>query len=252
MIAGASSVPCLTAAVIDAYRPRFARLESVRYGISTAQRGAQGLATAAAVLGYVGKPFAALHDGELARVFGWQDLHAMRYPELGLRLFGNCDVPDLALFPARYPELHELAFAAGHEVKLLHLGTWALSWAVRIGLIRSLGPHAPMLLRLSRGFDRLGTGKSGFHMILSGAGAAGERRQVRFFLIARSNHGPNIPCVPAIVLAKRLALGGAAPPGARPCLDLIDLPAFLEALSGLDIATYVEGPDIGPASAQPG
>jgi len=51
-------------------------------------------------------------------VFGWQGLNGVRYPELGLRLFGYCDIPDLELFPDRYRDLRSLRFVAGHEVKL--------------------------------------------------------------------------------------------------------------------------------------
>lgn len=251
-VAGASSVPCLTAAIIDAYRPQFAHLRSICCGISAGEQGARGLATAAAVLGYAGKPFLAWKRGAPARVFGWQGLHAVRYPELGLGLFGNCDVPDLALFPARYPGLDELRFAAGHQIKLLHLGTWAMSWAVRLGLVRNLAPHAGKLLGLGRAFDRLGTGRSGLHMILTGTGPDGNPHEVRFFLIARSGDGPNIPCVPAILLARRLARGGAVAPGARPCLDLVTLPEFLEALNGLDVSTFADGPAIGPVPALAG
>jgi saccharopine dehydrogenase-like NADP-dependent oxidoreductase len=136
VIAGASSVPCLTAAFIDRYRGHFARLESAVYGIAAAQATNRGLGTAAAILSYVGKPFTILAKGKRKRVFGWQGLHAVRYPELGTRLFGYCDIPDLELFPERYGELSDLSFVAGHEVKLLHLGTWLLSWIVRLGIVR--------------------------------------------------------------------------------------------------------------------
>lgn len=37
VVSGASSVPCLSAAVIDHYRPSFARLDAIEYGISAAQ-----------------------------------------------------------------------------------------------------------------------------------------------------------------------------------------------------------------------
>ena len=57
VIAGASSVPCLTAAFIDRYRPHFARLDGAVYGIAAAQATNRGLGTAAAILSYVGKPF---------------------------------------------------------------------------------------------------------------------------------------------------------------------------------------------------
>jgi len=240
IVSGASSVPCLTAAVIDDYLPGFAQLDQVDYGISAAQQTNRGLATTSAVLGYVGKPFTTLRDGAMRVVHGWQGVHSEQYPELGTRLFGNCDVPDLALFPARYPGLRTQRFSAGHELAILHLGTWLLSWVVRLGLVRSLADHAEMLLRLSLLFDRFGSSRSGFHMDLSGTGHDGAPRHARFFLIARSGHGPYIPCMPAILLARRLARGETVQRGAVPCLDLITLTDYLAALEGLDISVVRE------------
>lgn len=244
VLAGASSVPCLTAALIDRYRPAFARLDSAVYGIAAAQQTNRGLGTAAAVLSYVGQGFTRLSRGVPRRAFGWQGLHAVRYPELGTRLFGDCDVPDLALFPARYPELRELRFVAGHEVKLLHLGTWALSWIVRFGLIESLARYAPALLKASFLFDPFGSGRSGLHMLLTGTDPAGVSMAVRIFMVARQAHGPNVPCIPAIVMARRIAAGARPAAGARACLDLIDLDTYLGALDGLDITTVARGPGI--------
>ena len=243
VVAGASSVPCLTAAVVDRYRPGFARLDRIDHGISAAQQTNRGLATTAAVLSYVGRRFTRLRDGRMRSVHGWQDTHAVRYPGLGLRLLGACDVPDLELYPRRYPEVRDIRFSAGHELKSLHVGTWALGWLVRLGLVRSLGDHAGRLLELAFLFDRFGSGRSAFHMFLSGEGPDGRPRLVRFFLIARSGHGPNIPCVPAILLARRLARGEIDRRGATPCLDLIGLDEYLQALDGLDISVHVETSD---------
>jgi Saccharopine dehydrogenase NADP binding domain len=240
VVSGASSVPCLTAAVIDHYLPAFEVLEHVDYGISAAQQTNRGLATTSAILSYVGKPFATIRDGRPHSVFGWQDTHSERYPELGRRWFGNCDIPDLALFPSRYPQLQNLRFAAGHELAILHFGTWLLGWAVRTGLIQSLAPHAERLLRIAFLFDWMGTSQSGFHMYLSGAGKSGGRKTTRFFLIARSGHGPFIPCTPAILLARKLARGEVDRIGATPCLDLIDLDEYLAALKGLDISDMAD------------
>jgi hypothetical protein len=235
VVSGASSVPCLTAAVIDAYLPAFARLESVDYGISAAQQTNRGLATTSAVLSYVGKPMSMLRDGVMTTVYGWEDTHAKHYPGLGWRLFGNCDIPDLSLFPLRYPTLKWMRFAAGQELKLLHFGTRALGTLVRVGLIRSLSDHAEDLLRVASLFNRFGTGSSGFHMILSGADHDGTPTQRLFMIIARDGHGPYIPCMPAILLTRRLAKGEIGQRGASPCLDLIDLDTYLSALSQLDI-----------------
>ena len=65
----------------------------------------------------------------------------------------------------------------------------------------------------------------------------------RFYMIARQGHGPFIPCMPAILLARRLARDQLAERGARPCLDLIDLSEFLEALKSLDISVVRQMPN---------
>ena len=243
VVSGASSVPCLTAAVIDAYLPDFTRLEAVDYGISAAQHTNRGLATTSAVLSYVGKPMTMLRNGTMKTVYGWENSHAERYPGLGWRLFGNCDIPDLSLFPRRYPTLKSMRFAAGHELKLLHIGTRILGALVRLRLIGSLSDYAEGLLRFGFLFDRFGSGRSGFHMILTGTGPDGKPKQRRFMIIARSGHGPYIPCMPAILLARRLAKGEVRQRGASPCVDLIDLDAYLTALEGLDICVMRDGVD---------
>ena len=237
VVSGASSVPALTAAVIDEALPRFSDLQEVDYAITAAQQTNRGLATAASVLSYVGRPFTTLSKGRTTTVYGWQSLHAERYPELGIRLFGNCDIPDLDLFPTRYPSLHTLRFFAGHEIKLLHLATWLLSWAVRLRVLPPLSRYAERLLKCSFWFDALGSSRSGFHTYLRGKGQDQLDRIERFYIIARQGHGLLIPCIPAIILAKRLACDELDERGARPCLDLIKLGEFLAALKHLDIST---------------
>lgn len=236
VIAGASSVPCLTAAYLDAAQTEFSTIERVDYGISAAQQTNRGLGTASAILSYVGRPFTTLRGGAMRRVFGWQGIHSETYPELGRRWFGYCDIPDLELFPARYPTLQAMRFCAGHEIALLHFGTWLLSWLVRLRLLPRLDRWSRALLEASFLFDRWGSGRSGFHMYIAGKRGDGTPLTRRHWIIARQGHGPNIPCMPAILIARKLAAGEAIAPGARPCLDLIGLDEFLAALAGLDVS----------------
>lgn len=240
VIAGASSVPCLTAAYLDAALGEFATIERVDYGIAAAQQTNRGLGTASAILSYVGRPFTTLRQSAMRRVFGWQGVHSEVYPELGRRWFGYCDIPDLELFPARYPGLATMRFCAGHEVALLHFGTWLLSWGVRLRLLPTLDRWSGFLLRASFLFDPLGSGRSGFHMYLDGRGKDGAPLTRKHWIIARQGHGPNIPCMPVILIAKRLARGEPIGPGARPCLDLISLGEYLAALQGLDVSILSE------------
>ncbi|MGI9345862.1 MAG: saccharopine dehydrogenase family protein [Gammaproteobacteria bacterium] len=236
LISGASSVPCLTSAVIDHYLGQFSPLESVDYGITTAQKTARGQATTAAILGYTGKAFPALDSGKVAQRYGWQGLRLRYFPQIGRRLLSYCDIPDLALFPQRYPELKTIRFYAGLEIPFIHLGLWVLSWGVRCGLIKNLPRVAPLLLRLASWCDFLGTSDSGFFMTLSGTGPHNEAKSLTFELTAKSGDGPYIPCIPAILLAKKIADGRLQETGAKPCIGLISLEEYLQALQPMDIS----------------
>ncbi len=240
VVSGASSVPCLTSALVDYYRGEFEVLECLDYGITTAQKTARGLATTAAILSYTGKPFPTLVDGKIAEIYGWQDLHVRNYHELGRRLLGNCDVPDLALFQDRYPELKDVRFYAGLEIPLIHVTLWGLSWLVRAGLIKRLEKLAPLLLKTSYMFDWLGSSSSGFHMELFGKDNDGEDKVITFELTARSGDGPYIPCMPAILMAKKLACGSLKEIGAYPCMGFISKNEYLDALSDMDISWTVK------------
>lgn len=235
-ISGASSVPCLTSALVDYYKSQFNSIETIDYGITTAQRTARGLATTAAILGYTGKAFKTLIKGHPTDIYGWQGLRARKYSKVGWRLLGNCDVPDLALFPKLYPELKTVRFYAGLEIPFIHVTLWGLSWLVRIGLIRKLDKFAPLLLRLSFLFDWLGSSNSAFHMVLSGKDETGNDKSITFELTARSGDGPFIPCMPAILLTKKLVRSEINKVGAFPCVGFISRDEYLDALSGLDIS----------------
>lgn len=238
LVSGASSVPCLTSALVDHYQSEFSQLQSLDFGISTAQRTARGLATTEAILGYTGRPFTTLIEGKSQPIFGWQDMQARNFSGLGRRLLSNCDVPDLALFPQRYPTLKTVRFYAGLEISFVHITLWALSYLVRLGLIRNLQSWAPLLLKTSYLFDFLGSANSGFYMNLQGQGNDGQTKEITFELIARSGDGPYIPCMPAILLAKKIARGEMHQRGAFPCMGLISKDEYLNALSELDISWH--------------
>lgn len=235
VISGASSVPCLSAALIDQYIDEFKLLNSVDYGIATAQQTNRGLATTSAVLSYAGKPFKTLIDGTMQKIVGWQDLHFRTLPTVGRRSFSNCDVPDLDLFPERYQDLKTLRFYAGLEVSIMHFGLWVLTWLVRYIPSLKLESIAPLLLRASRLFDSLGSDVSAFYMELVGLSMTGDPKAINFNLVANSGDGPFIPCAPAIIMAKRLARNECAVTGAFPCVGFIDLKSYLAELEGLNI-----------------
>lgn len=239
VISGASSVPCLSSCLLDHYKDQFKELTTIEYAITTAQKTNRGLATTKAVLSYAGVPFDTLIDGKNQQVYGWQNIRRHNFKEVGYRFLGNCDIPDLTLFPSRYPTLKTQRFYAGLETSFLHLGLWGLSWLKRIKLIPALNKFAPFLLRMSYIFDRFGSDISAFYLKMSGIDENNDDKHITFALTARSGDGPFIPCMPAILLANQIAKDEINKIGAMPCMGLITLNDYLDALKPLDISWTV-------------
>jgi hypothetical protein len=236
VVSGASTVPGLSSAVLEVYKNDFSEIDSLVFGVSPGQRVERGLATTRAILTYVGrllKPFAGHHNS-----YGWQDIYRQEYPELGKRWMANCDIPDLDLLAEHY-KIKSIKFSAGMESGFLHLGIWVLSWCVRLGLSLNLSKHAEFLLRMSHIFDSFGTQNGGMHMIIDGKDAQGMPHAQKWFIIAKDGDGPQIPTIPAIVLAKKLIIGQEKRRGAKACVGLVTLAEYKAELEGFCV-TYHE------------
>ena len=237
---GASSVPALSSAVVDRYLPEFERLDSIRIGISSGAR-APGLATVRGVFSYAGKPIRTLQDGSWTTAFGWLGLERHRFPSpLGPRWLGTCDVPDLDVLPGRYPTVKTVTFHAGFASDAGHLLVWALAGLVKFGLLPSMTPFASPLNRISRWIEPVVSDKGGMFVSLRGMGREGRPHHVSWNLIAAHNHGPFIPCGASIVLTTKIAKGVKLPTGAMPCMGLLSVAEYLDALKGLDVKEVIE------------
>lgn len=240
VVSGASSVPALSSAVIDRYLPRFKRLDSIEFGISSGGR-APGLATVRGVFSYGGKPFQEWRDGAWRTTYGWLDLRKHLFPPpLGARWVSSCDIPDLTLFPKRYPTARTVSFHAGFASGLGHLVVCGLASLVRARLLKNLTPFAVPLSRISHWIEPLISDQGGMFVALTGEGLESNRLYVSWNLLARQNHGPYIPSGAAIALARKLANGAAIPLGAMPCVGLLTVKEFLAPLHKLDIREVVE------------
>lgn len=235
VIAGASTVPALTCAVIEHFLPELSAIDALTFGIAPGQKAERGLATTQAILSYVGRRLKSCAGYETR--YGWQDMYRQRYPDIGNRWMANCDIPDLDLLPARYG-IKRIRFSAGMENPAVHLGLWILSWAVRVGLPIDLPSHAATLLKASNWFDVVGSADGGMHIIIEGKDKTDRSVIRKWFIVARDGDGPYIPTVPAVVLARKMMRGAYVPPGARPCIGMVTLQEYLEELGHLKIKTY--------------
>ncbi|MCP4695388.1 MAG: saccharopine dehydrogenase [Gammaproteobacteria bacterium] len=228
LISGASTVPGLSAAVVDHYQGKFQQIKEIIYGFVPGNKTERGEATVKSILSYTGKPFLRRENGSWKKVFGWQDIHRHQFPEpAGRRWVANCDIPDLELFPARYPGVEKTVFHAGLELASLHLGLWLLSWPARFGLIGNWARYSKIITGMSRWVEHFGTDIGAMFVTLRGTGKDGKKLTVCWDLITERGEGIEVPAIAPVLLAKKSARGEIREKGAKACMGLFTLNEFM-------------------------
>jgi hypothetical protein len=233
-VTGASSFPGLSMAVAEDLARDVGPLHGIEISLAIAGRYPPGRATTEAILGYCGRPIPVLRQNKWEMCVGWLDLAWRRIPGLGWRLLGLCDVPDLELMSRRFQGIDDCIFRVSLESRLAQLGFAAMALMGRIGWVddwRFLAPWIDRLARWSRPF-----GSDASAMTISAWGTGGRRTYV---LNARSGDGPMIPCLPSVVLARKLARGEIDQRGALPCVGLYALNEIEAAFEGMDISARI-------------
>jgi hypothetical protein len=230
VLSGASSVPALSGAAADALTRGWQRVDTIDMGISPGNRTERGLSTIRAVLSYCGRP---IPHADGVSLTGWLRLRLRRYPApVGWRPLSPCDVPDLALMPARYPGRPVVRFGAGLELVALHLGANAMALAGWLGLVRDWAVHAPWLKRWSDRLAAFGTDAGAMHVTAQGLDAQGQPVRRIWTLVATHGDGPWVPTLAAAALVRKLAAGATPAGGARPCVGELTLDDFARETSG--------------------
>ncbi len=239
-ICGASTLPALSSAVVEELRIGLSSLESIEVVIAPGQRAPRGRATLEAVFSYLGRPFQVWRCGRWERVWGWMDLQVAQF-DAGNRLAAACDVPDLELFPAWYAGVRTVSFHAALEFRAQHLALHGLAALRRIGLPLPVDRWAIGLSRMAGIFDAAAGDKGGMRVSVVGARSDGlgcVRRT--WHLTVPAMDGPEIPCMAAILLARRLARGEVFESGAFPCMGFLTLAQFAPEFVRWRVSTRIE------------
>jgi saccharopine dehydrogenase-like NADP-dependent oxidoreductase len=249
VISGASSLPALSSAVVDKYRGEFARLDAIHMGI-TSGGVIPGVATLRAILGYCGKSFRTLENGAWINVHGWLDTMQFDFQKsIGERRISRCDVPDLDVLPRRFETVKTVSFHAGFASSTAHRFVERLASLVKGGRLKSALPFARPLFTLGRWLQPLFSDRGAMFVRLEGLHENRAPWSLTWMLVARENHGPNIPCAVSIALANKVAAGAKLPAGAMPCVGLLTVEEVLAPLKGLSIREY---PPLGPGGLELG
>jgi len=226
-VSGASTVPALSSAVVDHLSAGWQHIRSIDICIAPAQGAPRGEATLAGVLAYCGEPIRVWQGGRWVEMPGWADPVKVEFARMKPRRGALCDIPDLELFPARYEGVQSVMFRAALEVGLTQRAFAFLAFMRRAGLLPAPQKLAPLLHATGGMFDALGTALGGMVVRVEGTDAQGRPARRAWHIAADHNHGPEIPCMAAILLARRLANGDATlPVGAHACMGLLALPEF--------------------------
>ena len=225
-VTGASTVPALSSAVVDSLQPRFLQVHAIELCIAPAQQAPRGTATLAAVLSYCGEPIRIWRDGAWTQERGWSGPRWVQFARMKPRRGALCDIPDLELFTQLYVGVQTVMFRAALEVGFTQ---WMFAMLAKLRgwhLVPNLRSFAGFMHRVAPVFDRFGTPLGGMVVRLSGKDASGVAACVSWHVTADDFHGPEIPCMAAVILARRLVRGDIPAIGAHACMGLVSLPEF--------------------------
>ncbi|MGJ7509285.1 saccharopine dehydrogenase family protein [Variovorax sp. GT1P44] len=225
-VTGASTVPALSSAVVNHLCAGWQRIDSIDICIAPAQSAPRGRATIAAVLSYCGEDISVWEKGQWRTRRGWAGPEVVAFARMRARVGALCEIPDLELFPTHYGVTQRVIFRAALEVRLTQWGLAALAAARAVGLLPNPASFSRAVAAASPMFDRLGTQNGGMVVRVEGVAGSGRTARRAWHIAAGNDHGPEIPCMAAILLARRLAAGGEVAVGASTSMGLLKLMEF--------------------------
>jgi hypothetical protein len=242
ILAGASSTPALSHAVLDEFTTGWASLDHILVAISPGNRAPLGRSVMEAVLSYAGKPVRVFRESVWQEAPGWGLNQKIELPGMGRRNVCLCDTPDLDLMVDRYRPRIAAEFKAGLELGLLHHALRLVALPVRWRWAGTLKPLAPILRFIAGWFRPFGTDQGGMVVEVIGRNGDGKACKLRWLLGARAGVGPTVPVLPALSVIEGLVKGTLTFRGAGSAAGSVryaDLARHLERL-GCEIRTEYE------------
>jgi saccharopine dehydrogenase-like NADP-dependent oxidoreductase len=240
VLAGASSTPALSHAVLDTLVAGSRKIIAIEVSIAPGNRAPRGLSVVQAILSTVGQPIRVFRGCRWTEERGWTLSKTIELPGIGKRRVALCETPDLDLLVERYHPIADAVFRVGLELRLLHGSLDALGLLVRLGILKSLAALARPLRYLADLFKPFGTDRGGMRVDVLLENERGQLVRRSWTLTADAGNGPSIPTLPALAALKMLADGALQWRGAAPCVGLIPYDAIAAEFDHHNITTQTQ------------
>lgn len=238
VLSGASSFPVLTAGVVRRLRPMLQELDSIVAGIAPSPFAVVGLNVIRAISSYAGKPVRVRENGGWTTRYGLVSSRKLTVTPEGIDplnpiRFALVDVPDLVVLAKDWPDAGTVWMGAGPTPAVMHWLLWLAAWLVRLRVLPSLVPFAPLMNWAVNTF-RWGRHRGGMIVEIEGGG-----KRASWHMIAEGDIGPFIPSM-AIEAIIRKCLDGQVPAaGARPAHHDLELSDYEEMFARRGIVTSI-------------
>ena len=167
---------------------------------------------------------------------GWAGGVRVDMPGLGRRRVAPVETFDAEYLGPLLSVQSRVSFCAGLESRIEQIGVELLAGLRKRRWVGSLTPLIPLLLRLRKA-TRLSTSSSGGMSVdIRGLDPDGVAKRTRWSLVAKRDHGPFIPMLPAAAALRRL-LADDAPRGAYLAERAVSLADILKEMRPYAITT---------------
>ncbi len=235
-LTGASSTPALSTGVARQLTRGWARVDTIDISITPGGKSEVGRSVIDAVMSYAGKDIPVWRSGRLARTTGWRGGHVIDIPTLGRRRVAAVETFDAEHLGSLLTVQSRVAFFAGLEFRIEQYGIEAIAALRKRGLINNVRPLVPWLLKARRITRILASDVGGMRVEISGLDAQRVPCRARWSLIARRDHGPFVPILPAAAAVDAL-IAGRVPAGAQLAHHAVSLRDILDQARGYPVTT---------------
>jgi hypothetical protein len=111
-----------------------------------------------------------------------------------------------------------------------------MAWLCRLGVVTNWSRFTPQFRKISDKMSGLGSDRGGMCIRLEGLDNTNNATSLEWYLTAYQNHGPEVPCSPALILVRKLLKNQISDRGAFPCFELITLSEFAAEIADFDIS----------------